>query len=395
MTVNNTYVLTTLREIELVNSLVKFYKRGVVMEQKFITSPFISVFTHMDSKYTLYSMLICKQIVINNVHLSILDYSKKGVLLRSLYYQFNKKDIEYLIRHRVLIEDVNIWSLSNVVVCEIEICSQCNYECTYCPNSRNKRNTQIMTLDLYKNVINRIVEHGTVKIVTFNLYNEPLLDPLWDNRIDMLSQTDLKLVLNTNGSKLKHEKIMSMKNLNIIHEIYFNIPSLDPNQYRELTGNGDLNHVMENVDECIRAGLNVTIVVNGLQNTQMINFQSIQHRYNKMENVKVFRWETTDRAGVLKNEYYQNIHIKTKFHGCKQLINFMQIDVQGRVLLCCNDYYKKYKFGNIENHSLQEILESSKYIEYKKMVFGYQPSDKKMLCASCSEMQKNNILVVF
>lgn len=335
-------------------------------------------------------MLVNEELSINSKHLQIIKYCKNATRRSDLFNIFGEKDICYLFDRKVLIVNEDIWKLSNLVVCEIETCTTCNYKCIYCPNIYAKRMDQVMELDLFKRIIEKVMEHRTFQIITFNLYNEPLLDPFLIDRLKILSHTTLKFVLNTNGSKLNSEKIAMIKKIKIPHEIYFNIPSLDAQKYFNMT-KGNLNVVLNNLDECINAGFKVTIAINGLPKNQMDDFNTISQKYATSRNVSVVKWETTDRAGNLNNKFNQNIDIKSRLSGCKQFINYLQIDVNGNIILCCNDYHKKYSFGNILEHSIQQIICSYKYTEYKKLIFGNIISDEKILCNKCNEMLKNNI----
>ena len=41
---------------------------------------------------------------------------------------------------------------------------------------------------------------------------------------------------------------------------------------------------------------------------------------------------------------------------------------KGNIVLCCNDYYEKYVFGNVKNESIQEIWNSDKFIEFRRIL---------------------------
>ena len=59
---------------------------------------------------------------------------------------------------------------------EIEISSQCNFKCSYCPVSKFPRPNGILPTETYKNVIDQLREIGYSGSIAPHLYNEPLLD---------------------------------------------------------------------------------------------------------------------------------------------------------------------------------------------------------------------------
>lgn len=64
----------------------------------------------------------------------------------------------------------------------------------------------------------------------------------------------------------------------------------------------------------------------------------------------------------------------------------LTIDVHGNVILCCNDYFGKHVFGNLNDNSVQYIWESPDYCEIRnQLFFGLLPLS---ICQSCLDIVK-------
>ena len=67
---------------------------------------------------------------------------------------------------------------------------------------------------------------------------------------------------------------------------------------------------------------------------------------------------------------------------CEDMKELLIINSLGELQLCCWDYLCTYSFGNINNHSLMEILLNSSYMDMRKeLVCGNR--NKFDLCKRC------------
>ena len=251
-----------------------------------------------------------------------------------------------------------------------------------------------MANQLFLEILQKIQDFGSVNYVTLNTYNEPVLDPLFLERIQYLKKFNLKLILYTNGSALTNEMIQELKQSGCLQEIWFNVPSLQPERFKEITGYSHFNKVIAVVNKAIEAGLNVNFSIQGQTNERQKTLTCIREKYQEQIKHPIISWPTHDRAGNLKGEFNQNIHIKqNRLFGCNAVISQLHINMCGDAFLCCNDYFQKHKFGNIQDASLFDLLNSENAIFLRKQVYGNTQAPDDLLCRHCIEMKRQMVLL--
>ena len=85
--------------------------------------------------------------------------------------------------------------------------------------------------------------------------------------------------------------------------------------------------------------------------------QEIEYIKKTFGNVKIYSDITFDRAGVLQNQYTQNISIqKPKLSGCFLFSDTLFIRMNGDLHICCNNVNGQLVYANIRDGSFEEIF---------------------------------------
>jgi 2-iminoacetate synthase ThiH len=92
--------------------------------------------------------------------------------------------------------------LSSLYEISIETYNICNLKCAMCPYHQMTREKVLMGMELFEKIIENVVSLG-IKRVCLSFYNEPLLDPLLFERVDLPRAKVYDVYLNSNGSLLK------------------------------------------------------------------------------------------------------------------------------------------------------------------------------------------------
>ncbi|MCX8131604.1 MAG: radical SAM protein [Clostridia bacterium] len=307
----------------------------------------------------------------------------------------SKKDIDYLINNKLIISIEDTWKLTNIENVEIEICAHCNWRCEYCPVSTQPKPPKKMSMDLFKQTIDKAVRHKTIKNVTFCFCNEPTLDKFFLERVKYLTTTDLKLRLHTNGSNLSKDMMNYLKETDVLAFVCFNLPSVVQDEFEKMTRYSNLDKVLRNIDYALGIGLPVTFSIQGTKKELEHNLPHIQQRFKEKFN-KINSWETFDRAGLLDNRYCQNVNINGKLYGgCNWILNWLNVSVNGECYLCYNDYHQNYVLGNIADGEIEDILLTEKAISLRQYVFGKKEPDKDFICRKCITMKRAKLLSRF
>ena len=327
-------------------------------------------------------MFYDKEIPVTDTQLAILFDSRESVSYEYLINRYQETDIMYLCNNRLLLDKENVWNEYNIQYAEIEVNTICNYFCEYCPNKIYSKRKKVMSLIIFEKIIQQLVRLGTLQYVTFHAYNEPLLDPLFEERLHYLKTYGVKLELFTNASNLTKNIVDAIEEYGMLRTIKINLPSLDPKTFTVMTGFSDLQTVMKNIEYALQKKLNMEIICNGTSRDFEKNLPILK-RYFRQYNVFVKRNSTNDRAGLVKGKYAMKYHFPKRLSGCNQLLTWIHFNVDGDVYLCFMDYFQNYKFGNIFYTDLKSILECSEMQAMRKQVFGMKSAEDYFICRRC------------
>lgn len=353
------------------------------------TSPYIRYIKYQGTTVKIESWLIDDEFVVIDISFCIvLVQCLNPQPIELLYQQYGEEVINLLCEKKLLIQTEDLWEQSNIKLIEIECTTFCNYRCEYCTIPVEPRSYKILDMSLFKLIVEKATKHASIQLISINNYGEPSIDPLLEARLDLICQTKLRLVFNTNGSHIEPflERLSRMKKN--VYVLNVNIPSVNSEEYHHITG-GNLGTVLKNVRKANDLGLNVKIVVNGKNDEIEKKYVDFVRMFKSYENVEIYKWKTNDRAGILKNKYCQNVKNHSPFSGCRNLVNYLFVDGYGDLFICCNDYHKRYIYGNIKNGEIENLLRSPQLIELKQIVFGAKTSVEKFICNNCAEMQES------
>jgi radical SAM protein with 4Fe4S-binding SPASM domain len=274
----------------------------------------------------------------------------------------------------------------------------CNLGCWFCPvaydgNPAIGRNTMSIetirsVLEQLKDGVGDFVDPQFSFIYTAH-YNEVLLYDHFKEMLDLFREHGVKTMVLTNGSPLTKEKMDIIKEYSdVVDLIHFNTPSADSETWAKMTGKNPKMHqrVMDNIRYAIDNFPNgrVSMQVNGINETSLGYMELLENApeinlddntgdtaiaLKKMKEtfpeIRIFaNTSLVDRAGnldtrkIMKNQ----INKKGKVVGCNNMgsrpEDWIHINANGSVFLCCNDYEFETIFGNIHENPIKEIWES-------------------------------------
>ena len=246
---------------------------------------------------------------------------------------------------------------------------------------------QVMDLKLFKHVMDELAGLGRkLKRISYNHYNEPLVDPYLVDRVRLSLGYDFfhKILLNTNLSILPKKLPDDLKFASDRLEFNINLPTTDPERYRQLHGKDHYHRVEANIWRLRKAGFTVRI---NIQDNSLVNHAdqvSVIARFGG--SIPVDTIESTSRGGLVEAVIRPYVK-KTDavLAGCLQdrPIAYVHIGVAGEVFLCCQDYFKKDRLGDLTRQPLSEILKSPEARKYLEYVYGGRESPADFICNRC------------
>jgi len=273
------------------------------------------------------------------------------------------------------------------VKASIETGTTCNHTCDYCPVSEFTVDHQVMDLKLFRHVMDELASLGrSFKRISYNHYNEPLVDPFLVDRIRLSMGYGFfgKILLNTNLSILPKKLPAELKFASDRLEFNINLPTVDPERYRKLHGKDHFHRVETNIGRLREAGFAVKI---NIQDNSLVNRadrESVVARFG--DSLPVETMESTSRGGLVEAVIRQYVKKEDSvLAGCLQdrPIAYVHVGVAGEVFLCCQDYFKKDRLGDLTQQSLREILDSPPARRHLEYVYSGRQSPADFICKHC------------
>jgi MoaA/NifB/PqqE/SkfB family radical SAM enzyme len=212
---------------------------------------------------------------------------------------------------------------------EINLMNNCNRSCGFCPQSLNIYDVVgFMSIDTVTTISNRLIEYGYKNRISLCGFGEPTLYKQLIDTIAILRRTNGFIELTTNGDLLTAENIAK----------YF-----------------DAGLDMLNVSAYdIETDIKTTTLLANTDPSKYI----IRKRY-------LNNFTLVNRNEILEKNVSYNLNRPCYLPSYK-----MMIDIDGSVLLCCNDWARTKTFGNIYKNSIETIWIQLLNFDRKKLIQG-------------------------
>ena len=350
------------------------------------TTPYFSVVSQHEEGKEIIRYSDGKKIWLSNLKDGLLRDCLKAKEKNEILRAYPSSLLEECIREQLICDVEEIYSIHQYTWVDIETTTACNYECVYCPVRYHRRAPAVMGMELFDRTVSQLEEDSSVEYVSLSSYNEPTMDPYFEQRVARLFSSRLKLNLYTNGSNLSAERISMLgKGRDVV--VIINIPGLDADYYEEITGGGDIRPVIQNLEECIRSNLDVRLVVNGYGEDVLRQADKLRKRYQNDIAYLILPNYMTDRCGSLPHDGNQHIYIEGDLYGCDKVLNTLSIAADGMVFLCCNDYFHKTALGNLQHDTLINIVNGDEAKRHRSYIFGEPGAASDYICRYCIYMK--------
>ncbi|HLN92944.1 MAG TPA: radical SAM protein [Thermoanaerobaculia bacterium] len=297
--------------------------------------------------------------------------------------------LEHLRAARFLIEDLDSEARrSHLLYVSLETCTSCNHRCPFCPVSVDPREREVMSQELFESIADQVVQLGGRGVVVFlSNYNEPTIDPLFEERCFAIFARGLPVSLLTNASQLDPERADRLARAGRFRYIGINLPTLDPERYLRMHGTRDLARVLANVD-ALRAreiAEETSIVVLGDEDEpHRRDVRDIRDRFEPLGwEVKPFRIRSRPASGTFVPEPPPVKELR----GCELMgsrpFEHLHVTATGKAVLCCQDYYEKLTVGDLKRQTVAEILGGDVMARLRRWTYGVEEAPDDFLCRRC------------
>lgn len=265
----------------------------------------------------------------------------------------------------------------------------CNAGCWFCPIAyfgNPKEAVNQMTPDEFSNIIDQIQQNkGGIVSHQFNgiytsHYNEALLYKHFEEMLQILRENKFGMMVLTNGTPLTPEKTDIINEYSdVVWGICINAPiweneelfskrtGMKPNLFHKLYDNVKYAHDNLKNKRLLSVQINGHNKASGALKGEKfpdIEEDELERQWNKAKeyfpNANVFQQpHLIDRVGLI-DEYISSspfIQPEKKVIGCqgKRDTEWLHINAQSELFLCCNDFHMEYKYGNLKDNTLEEL----------------------------------------
>ncbi|HET9794771.1 MAG TPA: radical SAM/SPASM domain-containing protein [Thermoanaerobaculia bacterium] len=287
---------------------------------------------------------------------------------------------------RFLIEDVFAESRRFSLFCvSLETSSVCNHRCGFCPVSVDPRGAEVMAPALFERIVGEIADLATPRtVVSLSNYNEPTVDPHFEDRCRTLFARRLPVSLLTNASGLKPDVARRIASAGRFHYLGINLPTLDPDRYRELHGTRDLARVVANVEalEAVDIAAEKAIVALGYEDEA--HRRDVAALRERFPGWSVRAFPIRSRAGQIGTILPPP---KKRLRGCELMgsrpFEHLHVNATGSAVLCCQDYYEKWTVGDLTRQSVAEVLGGERIAQMRRWAYGVEDAPDEFLCRRC------------
>jgi cyclic pyranopterin phosphate synthase len=268
-------------------------------------------------------------------------------ILRILYY-FLKYRFKYLLKYR---------TLDLFIIVGLQTINVCNRKCAYCPNSLfPPKEKKLLDIKIFEKVIDDLAKIDYNGIVAPYLYGEPLLDERLPELISYASKKLPKasLFVFTNGDYLTQELCLRLIESGVKEFIVTQHENKPPQKFFEWYPSAPFS-------------IKRKIFIKKLDEHSPL---------------------LSTRGGLvkIKKSLFESFNNCLKTCPWPKII--LSVNINGDVLLCCNDFFGQYIFGNVQNKSVMEIWNDEKYKKYRDEIDHGKFSLK--ICKQCLKYEKNN-----
>lgn len=356
-----------------------------LQNDRFRLSPYLRVIRETGN------FALIKDFMTNHVtRISLADWEKivqikeKPIYWDMLCDNFGETRAKQLIDQKTYLLECDVWRIHGVNTIEIETCTICNWKCKYCPPKGNRK-IEYMGEALFTDILKKAVAYGKIKTVTLHGFNEPTMDYRLLKFISEIMACNLSVSLYTNGSGFNAKLINILRQYKNRICVTFNCPSAEEEIFNRITGSKDFSKTMAAIEQTIKVGVKTCINIQGNRDESTAEAIRIKKMF---PSAQVLSNGSLDRAGLLKNQYFENYHnTNPLLSGCEIASKSLFVNVKGQVYLCCNDYFNQYILGDLKTDVIADILVSDTAIRLRQKIWGGQIPESEFICRKCSYSQ--------
>jgi len=268
----------------------------------------------------------------------------------------------------------------------------CNLRCIMCPYKRMKRKKQLMSMELFKKIVNEASELGC-KSISPQQQSEPFIDKFIFERIDYIKKVNPEIKINLYSNALVLNKKIRKKILdNPPNMITFSVDGATKKTYESIRVNSNFEVVVNNIESLIKERKDrdqklpkIKVSFTLMKENKKEGKQFLKYWKNKADESSLYPVDSRESGNFPLVKYK-----KKKQYPCFNP-NFLNILSNGDVTLCCVDVDGTVTIGNLNKQSLEEIWKSEKSKQFTQSHLLRKNNLK--ICNNCSKLYVDSAFI--
>jgi radical SAM protein with 4Fe4S-binding SPASM domain len=270
-------------------------------------------------------------------------------------------------------------------IVQIESTNICNAKCVFCPRDDMHRKQGIMSVELFRKIVDEAAELGITHIRMHN-YGEAFIDKRLVEKVRYAKDKGIKEVgVISNGSLITEKVARGMIEAGL-DAINISVDASGKEVFESTRIGLKYDKVIANIERLVRLRAE-----SGMRRPKLI-LSFVRQNNSTDEQAFIEHWRTiadkvhvTDLhnwAGTLNTESDVN-------YPCYRPWLTFTVLWDGRVSLCCADFDGKIVLGNLNTSSIQEIWNAEPYRDARRQ---HLESGGPDICRSCDLPRKDSPL---
>ena len=272
-------------------------------------------------------------------------------------------------------------------IVQIESTNICNAKCVFCPRDEMHRRQGVMSLELFKKIVDECAELGITHVRVHN-YGEPFLDRHLTEKVRYAKQKGIKEVGMISNGSLITEKIARGMIEAGLDAINISVDAGGKDVFEQTRIGLNYDKVIANVERLVRIRAELgkrhpKLILSFVRQNNSVDEQAFIEHWRQVAD-KIHITELHNWAGTLNSK-------SDVSYPCYRMWLTFTVLWDGRVSLCCADFDGRHVLGDLRTSSIAEVWNSPAYLAVRRQQL---ESGGPEICRTCDLPKKDSPLWV-
>jgi len=270
-------------------------------------------------------------------------------------------------------------------IVQIESTNICNAKCVFCPRDEMHRRQGVMSVDLFRKVVDECVELGITHVRMHN-YGEALIDRRLVEKVRYAKEKGIQEVgMISNGSLITDAVARGMIEAGL-DAINISVDASGKDVFEATRIGLNYDKVIANIERLLRIRGELgrrrpKVILSFVRQNNSADEQAFIEHWKRIAD-KIHITDLHNWAGTLNRESDVN-------YPCYRPWLTFTVLWDGRVSLCCADFDGRTVLGDLNAATIREIWNSEPYLNARRM---HLESGGPEICRSCDLPRKDSPL---